>query len=101
MPDSMSLERKKMLQFLGAQLILTPKKNGMKGAIKKAKEIKKDIPNSVILNQFENDSNPNIHYRTTAEEIWISCEGKIDCFISGVGAMWNNIWCWKIFKRKK
>ena len=85
MPDSMSLERKKMLQFLGAQLILTPKKNGMKGAIKKAKEIKKDIPNSVILNQFENDSNPNIHYRTTAEEIWISCEGKIDCFISGVG----------------
>ena len=57
----------------------------MKGAIKKAKEIKKDIPNSVILNQFENDSNPNIHYRTTAEEIWISCEGKIDCFISGVG----------------
>ena len=85
MPDSMSLERKKMLQFLGAQLILTPKKNGMKGAIKKAKEIKKDIPNSVILNQFENDSNPNIHYKTTAEEIWISCEGKIDCFISGVG----------------
>ena len=85
MPDSMSLERKKMLQFLGAQLILTPKKNGMTGAIKKAKEINKDIPNSVILNQFENDSNPNIHYRTTAEEIWISCEGKIDCFISGVG----------------
>ncbi len=85
MPDSMSLERKKMLQFLGAQLILTPKKNGMTGAIKKAKEINKDIPNSVILNQFENDSNPNIHYRTTAEEIWLSCEGKIDCFISGVG----------------
>ena len=85
MPDSMSIERRKMLQFFGAKLILTPKKLGMTGAMKKAKEIKNQIENSFILNQFENSANPEIHYKTTAEEIWASCEGKIDCFISGVG----------------
>ena len=85
MPDSMSIERRKMLQFFGAKLILTPKKHGMAGAMKKAKEIKNQIKNSFILNQFENSANPEIHYKTTAEEIWSSCEGQIDCFISGVG----------------
>ena len=85
MPDSMSIERKKMLQFFGTKLILTPQKLGMNGAIEKAKEINRKIPNSIILNQFENSANPNIHYQTTAEEIWESCSGKIDCFISGVG----------------
>ncbi len=85
MPDSMSIERRKMLQFFGTKLILTPKKHGMTGAIKKAKEIKNQIKNSFILNQFENSANPEIHYKTTAEEIWSSCEGQIDCFISGVG----------------
>ena len=85
MPDSMSIERRKMLQFFGAKLILTPKKHGMTGAMKKAKEIKNQIKNSFILNQFENSANPEIHYKTTAEEIWTSCEGQIDCFISGVG----------------
>ena len=74
-----------MLQFFGAKLILTPKKLGMTGAMKKAKEIKNKIENSYILNQFENSANPEIHYKTTAEEIWASCEGKIDYFISGVG----------------
>ena len=85
MPDSMSIERRKMLQFFGAKLILTPKRHGMAGAMKKAKEIKNQIKNSFILNQFENSANPEIHYKTTAEEIWSSCEGQIDCFISGVG----------------
>ena len=85
MPDSMSIERRKMLQFFGAKLILTPKKHGMTGAMKKAKEIKNQIKNSFILNQFENSANPEIHYKTTAEEIWSSCKGQIDCFISGVG----------------
>ena len=85
MPDSMSIERRKMLQFFGAKLILTPKKHGMTGAMEKAKEIKNQIKNSFILNQFENSANPEIHYKTTAEEIWSSCEGQIDCFISGVG----------------
>ena len=85
MPDSMSIERKKMLQFFGTKLVLTPQKLGMNGAIEKAKEINRKIPNIIILNQFENSANPNIHYQTTAEEIWESCSGKIDCFISGVG----------------
>ena len=84
MPDSMSIERRKMLQFFGAKLILTPKKHGMTGAMKRAKEIKNQIKNSFILNQFENSANPEIHYKTTGEEIWSSCKGQIDCFISNL-----------------
>ena len=85
MPTSMSMERQKMLKFFNAKLILTPKEEGMKGAMKKALDIKKEIPNSIILNQFENKSNPKIHFKTTAQEIWNDCEGNIDCLISGVG----------------
>ena len=85
MPDSMSTERKKMLNFLGAQLIVTPKKKGMQGAIDKAHEINKKIKDSFILNQFKNKENPKIHFLTTAKEIWEDSNGKIDYFISGVG----------------
>ena len=85
MPSSMSLERKKMLNFFGAKIILTPKEMGMFGAIDKAKKINKNIPNSLILDQFSNKANPSIHYNTTAKEIWDSVEGKIDNLISGVG----------------
>ena len=85
MPSSMSLERKKMLNFFGAKIILTPKEMGMFGAIDKAKQINKNISNSIILDQFSNKANPSIHYNTTAKEIWDSVEGKIDNLISGVG----------------
>lgn len=85
MPMSMSIERQKMLKFFNAKLVLTPKEDGMKGAMKKALDIKKAIPNSIILNQFENESNPRIHFETTAKEIYNDCEGNIDYLISGVG----------------
>ena len=85
MPTSMSVERQKMLKFFNAKLVLTPKEEGMKGAMKKALDLKKEIPNSIILNQFENESNPKIHFETTAKEIWDDCEGNIDYLISGVG----------------
>ena len=85
MPDSMSTERKKMLKFFGAKLILTPREKGMTGAIQKALQIKKTTPDSIILNQFSNSSNPEVHFRTTAKEIWQDCDGKIDCFMAGVG----------------
>ena len=85
MPSSMSVERRKMLKFFNARLVLTPKEDGMEGAMKKALEIKKQISNSIILNQFENESNPKIHFKTTAKEIWSDCEDNIDYLISGVG----------------
>tara|TARA_B100000287_G_scaffold419627_1_gene458074 strand:- start:1728 stop:2675 length:948 start_codon:yes stop_codon:yes gene_type:complete len=85
MPASMSIERRKMLLFLGAKIVITPKDMGMTGAIEKAKEINKNTPNSIILDQFKNKANPMIHYKTTAEEIWSDLNGNINYFISGVG----------------
>lgn len=85
MPESMSIERRKMLALLGAQLELTPAPMGMKGAIARAEELKASIPGSVILQQFKNPANPDIHRRTTAEEIWNDTHGNIDYFVSGVG----------------
>ncbi len=85
MPESMSIERRKMLLLLGAKLELTPAANGMKGAVARAQELAKEIPNAVIPQQFENPANPAVHERTTAEEIWNDTHGKVDVVISGVG----------------
>jgi cysteine synthase A len=85
MPESMSVERRKMLKLLGAELVLTPAPNGMKGAIAKAQELVETTPGAVMLQQFENPSNPAIHRRTTAEEIWNDTAGRADVLVSGVG----------------
>ena len=85
MPETMSVERRKMLKLLGAELVLTEGPKGMRGAIQRADELTKEIPDAVIPQQFQNPANPDIHRRTTAEEIWNDTDGKIDVFISGVG----------------
>lgn len=85
MPESMSVERRKMLLILGAKLELTPAAQGMRGAVARANELQKEIPNSIIPQQFENAANPAIHRRTTAEEIWNDTAGKVDAVVSGIG----------------
>ena len=85
MPETFSTERRKLLKILGARLVLTEGAKGMKGAIARAEELQKQIPNSVILQQFSNPSNPAIHRATTAEEIWKDTDGKVDFVVSGIG----------------
>ena len=85
MPETMSVERRRLVAAYGAQVVLTPGAEGMKGAIARAQALREEIPGSVILQQFENPANPARHYRTTAEEIWRDTEGVIDLFVAGVG----------------
>jgi cysteine synthase A len=85
MPETMSLERRKLLKILGAELVLTPGEKGMKGAVDKAEEIQRNTPGSFLPQQFNNPANPEIHRKTTAEEIYRDTDGKVDFFIAGVG----------------
>jgi cysteine synthase A len=101
MPESMSIERRKMLRFLGAELELTPPGLGMKGALARADELLKEIPGSVMPQQFENPANPEIHRKSTAEEIWVDTAGKVDVVISGVGTGGTLTGVGSVLKAKK
>jgi len=101
MPESMSMERRKMLKFLGAELELTPAAKGMRGAIERAEEIVSQNPDALILQQFKNTANPEIHRRTTAEEIFTDTAGKVDVFITGVGTGGTITGTAQVLKAKK
>jgi cysteine synthase A len=101
MPESMSIERRKMLALLGAQLELTPAAQGMKGAIAKAQEIVASTPGAIIPQQFENPANPEIHRQTTAEEIWNDTNGTVDVLISGVGTGGTITGVGQVLKQRK
>ncbi|HZR21139.1 MAG TPA: cysteine synthase A [Verrucomicrobiae bacterium] len=101
MPETMSLERRTLLAMLGAKLVLTPGAEGMKGAITKAEQLAKEIPNSWIPQQFDNPANPAIHQKTTAEEIWADTDGKVDILLSGVGTGGTITGCVEVIKARK
>ncbi len=101
MPETMSLERRTLLAMLGAKLILTPGPQGMKGAIAKATELAAQTPNSWIPQQFENEANPEIHRKTTAEEIWSDTDGKVDILIAAVGTGGTITGCYEVIKPRR
>jgi cysteine synthase A len=101
MPDTMSIERRQLLAIFGAQLVLTPGAEGMKGAIKKSEDLAKEIPNAIILQQFNNPVNPQIHRKTTAEEIWSDTDGKVDILVAGVGTGGTITGVAEIIKKRK
>ncbi len=101
MPETMSLERRRLLKAFGAQVVLTPGEKGMNGAIAKAEELLRTIPNSFMPQQFKNPANPEIHRRTTAEEIWNDTDGKVDILISGVGTGGTITGVSEVIKKRK
>jgi cysteine synthase len=101
MPDSMSVERRKMLALLGAELVLTPAAGGMTGAVARAEELAREIKNAVIPQQFKNPANPDIHRRTTAEEIWNDTDGGIDAFVAGIGTGGTITAVGQVLKKRK
>jgi len=101
MPDTMSIERRQLLAIFGAQLVLTPGIEGMKGAVKKAEELAKEIPNAIILQQFNNPANPEIHRKATAEEIWADTDSKVDILVAGVGTGGTITGISEVIKKRK
>jgi cysteine synthase A len=101
MPETMSVERRRMLAFLGAEIVLTEGPKGMKGAIAKANELAGEIPGAVIPQQFENPANPEIHRQTTAEEIWRDSDGAVDAVVSGIGTGGTITGCGQVLKERK
>ncbi len=101
MPDTMSAERRKLMKAYGAELVLTDGKKGMKGAIEKAEELAKEIPDSFIAGQFVNPANPEAHRKTTAEEIWEDTDGAVDIFVAGVGTGGTVTGVGEVLKKKK
>ncbi len=101
MPESMSIERRKILEFLGAELVLTPADKGMTGSIKRAEELVEETPGAIMLQQFKNPANPEIHCRTTAEEIWNDTGGAVDVIVCGVGTGGTITGCARVLKPRK
>src|SRR5688572_5398936 len=101
MPETMSLERRTLLAMLGAKLVLTPGTEGMRGAIARAEQLAKDIPNSLIPQQFDNPANPQIHRETTAEEIWVDTDGQVDILVAAVGTGGTITGCYEVIKARK
>ena len=101
MPDTMSIERRQLLAIFGAQLVLTPGAEGMPGAVKKAEELAKETPQAIVLQQFNNPANPEIHRKTTAEEIWSDTDGKIDILVAGVGTGGTITGVAEVIKKRK
>ncbi len=101
MPESMSIERRKMLAYLGAEIELTPREQGMKGALAKAEELLATLPGALMPSQFTNPANPEIHRRTTAEEIWADTGGLVDCIVSGVGTGGTLTGCGQVLKPRR